>query len=165
MQSARPRAPISGIPQGSELSTIFDDDMEFEPDTPEAVLRCAVAVACCDGVFAFGEQDRVRSVYDDICQEMTFAYNRPEVSDDYQDIAESTGEYVLSLSDEQVRLNYIEYCGSLISDRDLQEMALIMSMRVAGGDAELDDAEFRALRSLANLWQINLSDVLEPYLS
>lgn len=138
---------------------------EFEPDSPEAVLRCAVAVACCDGVFAFGEQDRVRDVYEDICQEMTYAYNCPEISDEYQEIADSTAESVLSLSDDQTKLQYINRCGELIIDKDLQEMALVMALRVAGGDAELDAAEFRALRTLANLWKINITDVLEPYMT
>ena len=147
------------------MTSIYEDEDNFEPDSPEAVLRCAVAVACADGEFAYDEQDRVRKVYVDICQEMTFAYNRPDVSDDYEEISKSTSDLVLSLVDESAKMDFIAHCGQMITDRDLREMTLIMSLRVAGADWELHDAEFRALKSLADMWQIRLSDILEPYLS
>jgi tellurite resistance protein len=151
--------------RSTELSGDYEDQDDYEPDSPEAILRCAVAVACCDGEFAYDERDRVRGVYADICQEMTFAYNKPEVSDDYEDIAQVTAEYVLSLKDNQAKANFVEHCGQFISDKDLREMTLVMALRIAGGDAELDEAEFQALQRLANLWQIRLKEVLEPYLT
>ena len=55
------------------MSSTYEDDDHYEADSPEAILRCAVAVACVDGEFAYDEQDRVRDVYADICKEMTFA--------------------------------------------------------------------------------------------
>ena len=66
---------------------------------------------------------------------------------------------------QQVKKNYIEHCGQLITDKDLREMTLIMSLRIAGADAELAAAEFQALKALANMWRIRLSDVLGPYLA
>lgn len=147
------------------MSSIYEDEEHYDPDTPEAILRCAVAVACCDGEFARDEHDRVRAVYADICQEMTFAYNRPDVSDEHEEIAETTSDYVLSLGDDSAKKNFIEHCGHLITDNDLRELTLVMALRIAGADADLDDAEFQALKSLANMWQIRLSDVLDPYLT
>ncbi len=136
----------------------------YAADSPEAVLQCAVAVACVDGEFASDERNRVRKVYADICREMTFAYNAPDVSDEHAYIAESTSEEVLAMNDQAVRLAYIDHCGALISDKDLRELALVMSLRVAGADAELAGPESIALGHLAKSWHINLSDVLAPYL-
>ena len=147
------------------MSSIFEDEERYEPDSPESILRCAVAVACCDGEFAYDEHDRVRAVYSDICQEMTFAYNRPEISDEYENIAEETSDFVLSLREDQPKNDYVKHCGQLITDKDLREMTLIMSLRIAGADAELAAAEFQALKALANMWRIRLSDVLGPYLA
>lgn len=145
------------------MSTIYEEEEHYGLDSPEAILHCAVAVACCDGEFAGDEHDRVRSVYTDICQELAFQYNRPDISDEYEDIAQGTAELVFSLNDTQERLKYIEHCGRLITDRDLREMTLVMALRIAGGDSELDDAEFQALKTLADVWHIRLKDVLEPY--
>ena len=136
----------------------------YAADSPEAVLQCAVAVACVDGEFASDERERVRSVYADICREMTFAYNAPDVSDEYAYIAESASEYVLALNDQAVRLDYIDHCAALISDKDLRELTLVMSLRVAGADAELAGPERNALGHLAKSWKISLSEVLAPYL-
>ena len=135
----------------------------YAADSPEAVLQCAVAVACVDGEFACDERERVRKVYADICREMTFAYNAPDVSDEYAYIAESTSELVLAMKDLTVRLAYIDHCGALISDKDLRELALVMSLRVAGADAELAGPERIALVHLAKSWKIRLADVLAPY--
>ena len=82
------------------MNRLYEDADQYESDSPEAVLRCAVAVACVDGEFACDEQERVRDVYADICKEMTFAYNRPDVSDDHEEIANSTAETVLSMFEE-----------------------------------------------------------------
>lgn len=135
----------------------------FEADTPEAVLQCAVAVACIDGEFASDERDRVRQVYADICREMTYAYNAPDVSDEYAYIAESTADVALALDDRELKLAYIDYRAELITDPDLQELTLVMSLRIAGADAELAGTESVALRHLAHSWEISLSDVLAPY--
>ena len=142
----------------------YEDAEQYGFDSPEAVLRCAVAVACFDGQFANDERERVRDIYADICKEMTFAYNRPDVSDDYEEIANSTAEIVLSMSDDNAKNSLIEECGKLITDRDLRELTLIMALRVAGADSELAQAEFRALKILADLWGILLHDVVSPYL-
>jgi len=152
-------------PKEKIVDNEFFDDDDYEMDSPEAVLRCAVAVACCDGEFAYDEQDKVRSVYADICQEMTFAYNRPDVSDDYEKISKTTAEFVLTLDDGQKRDDYITYCGESITDKDLRELTLVMALRVAGADAELAKAEFRALKKLASRWEMRLSDILAPYLA
>ena len=135
----------------------------YEADTPEAVLQCAVAVACIDGEFASDERERVRKVYADICREMTYAYNAPDVSDEYEYIAESTADVALALDDRELKLAYIDYRADLITDADLQELTLIMSLRIAGADAELAATESVALRHLADSWEISLSDVLAPY--
>ena len=135
----------------------------YEADTPEAVLQCAVAVACIDGEFASDERERVRKVYADICREMTYAYNAPDVSDEYAYIAESTADVTLALDDRELKLEYIDYRAELITDADLQELTLIMSLRIAGADAELAGSESVALRHLADSWEISLSDVLAPY--
>ena len=108
----------------------------YEADTPEAVLQCAVAVACIDGEFASDERERVRKVYADICREMTYAYNAPDVSDEYAYIAESTADVALAHDDRELKLEYIDYRAELITDADLQELTLIMSLRIAGADAE-----------------------------
>ena len=147
------------------MANEFEDDATYEPDTPEAVLRCAIAVACVDGEFAHDEQERVRAVYGDICQEMTFSYNQPEVSDEYEEISQSTSDLILSMDNLAEKLDYIEECGKLVTDKDLRELTLVMGLRVAGGDAELHRAEFQALKRLADLWRIRLSDILEPYLN
>ena len=139
------------------------EEHRYGGDSPEAVLQCAVAVACIDGEFASDERERVRKVYADICREMTFAYNAPDVSDEYAYISESTSETVLAMNDQEVKLAYIDHCGALISDADLRELTLIMSLRVACADAELAGAESIALGHLAKSWKINLSDVLAPY--
>ena len=135
----------------------------YEADTPEAVLQCAVAVACIDGEFASDERERVRKVYADICREMTYAYNAPDVSDEYAYIAESTADVALALDDRKLKLAYIDYRAELITDADLQELTLVMSLRIAGADAELAGTESAALRHLADSWEISLSDVLAPY--
>lgn len=135
----------------------------YEADTPEAVLQCAVAVACIDGEFASDERERVRKVYADICREMTYAYNAPDVSDEYEYIAESTADVALALDDRELKLAYIDYRAELIADADLQELTLVMSLRIAGADAELAATESVALRHLADSWEISLSDVLAPY--
>ena len=139
------------------------EDHRYGGDSPEAVLQCAVAIACVDGEFASDERERVRRVYADICREMTFAYNAPDVSDDYADIAETTSEDVLRMDDQETKLAYVDHCGTLITDRDLRELTLIMSLRVAGADAELAGPERNALGRLAKSWEIRLSDVLAPY--
>ena len=146
------------------MSSIFEDEEQYDPDSPEAILRCAVAVACADGEFAHDEQDRVRDVYADICREMTFAYNKPDVSDDYKEIAESTADVVLKMTDDENKRGFIEHCGQFVTEIDLRELTLIMSLRVAGADAHLARAEYKALKTLANLWDIKLHDVLAPYL-
>ena len=135
----------------------------YEADTPEAVLQCAVAVACIDGEFASDERERVRKVYADICREMTYAYNAPDVSDEYAYIAESIADVALAVVDQELKLEYIDYRAELITDADLQELTLIMSLRIAGADAELAGSESVALRHLADSWEISLSDVLAPY--
>ena len=142
---------------------LYDED-EYDLDSPEAILRCAVAVACVDGEFARDEQERVRDVYSDICQEMTFAYNRPDVSEDYQAIAETTSDFVLSLGTDDIKMKFIEHCGQSVTDRDLRELTLIVSLRIAGADADLAAEEFSALKVLANMWNIDLRAVLQPYL-
>ncbi len=135
----------------------------YAADSPEAVLQCAVAVACVDGEFASDERERVRQVYADICREMTYAYNAPDVSDEYEDIAESTSDVALAIHDRETKLAFIDHCGELIADADLRELTLIMSLRVAGADAELAGPERVALAHLAKSWEIKLSDVLAPY--
>lgn len=147
------------------MAIIFQDEGAYEPDTPEAILQCAVAVACVDGEFAYGEQERVRSVYEDICQEMALTYNRLEVSDVYEEISQTTSARLFSMDDINEKLGYIEECGQLITEKDLRELTLVVALRIAGGDAELHSAEFAALKGLANRWRIKLSDILEPYLA
>ena len=146
-----------------EMNERLFEPHRYEADTPEAVLQCAVAVACIDGEFASDERDRVRKVYADICREMTYAYNAPDVSDEYAYIAESTADVALALDDRELKLEYIDYRAELITDADLQELTLIMSLRIAGADAELAGSESVALRHLADSWEISLSDVLAPY--
>lgn len=141
---------------------VFDAD-DYEPDSPEAVLRCAVAIACSDDEFSLEEQEKVRAVYEDICQELTYAYNAPDVSEDYEAIAQATWDTYLQLDDDLAKQQFIEACGSLVTDNDLRELTLVMALRVAGADAELHKQESAALKRLANLWHINLSDVLRPY--
>ena len=145
------------------MDSEFTDENDYELDSPEAILRCAVAVACVDGEFASDEQGRVRDVYADICAEMTYAYNNPNVSDDHHDISESVSDAVLSLTSDSARKAYIENCGATITDKDLRELTLVMSLRIAGADFELAAAEFDALKNLANMWNIRLKDVLGPY--
>ena len=147
------------------MNSIYEYDENFEPNSPEAILRCAVAVASIDGEFSIDEQARVWTVYSDICQEMTYAYNSPEVSETCREIAESTSETMHTIRDFAAKLEYVEELGREVTDRDLREMTLIMALRVAGGDAELAASEFQALKTLANLWSIRLSDVLAPYSS
>ena len=67
------------------------------------------------------------------------------------------------MDDPEVKLAYIDHCGTLISDKDPRELALVMSLRVAGADAELAGPERNALGHLAKSWKISLSDVLAPY--
>ena len=145
------------------MNSIYDYDDNLEPNSPEAILRCAVAVACIDGEFSIDEQARVRTVYADICQEMAYAYNSPDKSEACYEISESTSEIMHSIRELSAKLEYVEACGREIDDRDLREMTLIMALRIAGADAELAAAEFQALKALADLWNIRLSDVLAPY--
>ena len=152
----------TGQGKGYMNESLFEPH-RYEADTPEAVLQCAVAVACIDGEFASDERERVRKVYADICREMTYAYNAPDVSDEYAYIAESTAEVALALDERELKLEYIDYRAELITDADLQELTLIMSLRIAGADAELAGSESVALRHLADSWEISLSDVLAPY--
>ena len=145
------------------MSDSLFEQHRYEADTPEAILQCAVAVACIDGEFASDERGRVRKVYSDICREMTYAYNAPDVSDEYEYIAESVSEVALALDDRETKLAYIDHRAELITDPDLRELTLVMSLRVAGADAELAGTESVALGHLAKSWKISLSDILAPY--
>lgn len=137
----------------------------YDDNSPQAVLRVALAVALGDEMLDREEQAKLALVYNEIRDQMEDVDEESDAEDDVERISEEVVEELSASDAEEDRTELYEDWAAAITDPDLQELALVAALRVAGagGGVDLGSAESVALRQFCELWDIDLAEMLEPF--
>jgi hypothetical protein len=135
----------------------------YDDNSPQALLRVALAVALGDEILDSEEQRKLKQVYDEIREEMDDFDEDIDMEEDVESVSEEVVDE-LSVSDSpEDRLELYEDWAAAITDPDLQEIALISALRVAGAGHDYASAESVALAAFCQLWNMDLDELLEPF--
>lgn len=135
----------------------------YDDNSPQALLRVALAVALGDEILDCEEQRKLKQVYDEIREELDDFDDDIDMAEDVEIIADEVIDE-LSVSDSpEDRLELYEDWAAAITDPDLQEIALIAALRVAGAGHDYASAESAALGAFCQLWDIDMEELLAPF--
>lgn len=136
----------------------------YEDNSPQAVLRVALAIALADGMLDRAEQDKLVQVYADIRDQLGDEGAGFSTEEDVDAVTEDVAAQ-LGYSDEpEDQAELFEEWAEQITDTDMQETALVAALRIAGADYDLAAEEKAALKLFVECWALELDDVLAPFL-
>lgn len=136
----------------------------YEDNSPQSVLRVALAVALGDEILDSEEQDKLLQVYSDIRDRMDDDSAGFSMEEDVDGVAEDVVNQLAHVDDADEQVELFEEWSAAITDPDLQEIALVSALRVAGAGHDYDSAESAALKVFCELWDMDLGEVLQPFL-
>lgn len=138
---------------------------KYDDNSPQSVLRVALAVALGDEMLDREEQEKLALVYGEIRDQMEDLDEESDAAEEIEVIAEEVVEELSASDAPEDRMELYEDWAAAITDPDLQELALVAALRVAGagGGVDLGSAETVALNIFCDLWDIDLEEMVEPF--
>jgi tellurite resistance protein len=133
----------------------------YEDNSPQAVLRVALAVAFADDLLDHEEHAKVEQVYRDIRASMDIYEGAEDAYAESENIAEYVLDSVSSAeSDEDLAELWEEWADAVV-DSDLQELAVLAALRIAGVDADIDADESECMNAFCDIWGLELDEIME----
>jgi len=143
------------------MADAFD---EYEDNSPQAVLRVALAVALADGMLDREEQDKLVQVYADVRDQMGEEDVGFSTEEDVDAVTEDVVGQLARSAEPEDQAELFEEWAEAISDTDLQETALLAALRIAGAGYDFAEEESAALKVFVECWALELDEVLAPFL-
>jgi tellurite resistance protein len=141
----------------SDAYEIHDDN------SPQVVLRIALAVALGDALLDKDEREKLQEVYLDIRDEMGDERCGGSADEDVEAITAEVMDQLAQSDEAEDHAQLYEMWASSVTDHDLQEIALLSALRVAGAGHDYDSDEAAALKEFCELWGLELAAILEPF--
>jgi len=138
---------------------------DYDENSPEAVLRVALAVAFSDDLLDHEEVAKVEDVYRSILTRMDEYDEDIDVAEASEMVSTDIMDSLAELDNEADREElYADWAGSL-TDPDLHEIALVAALKIAAEDADIEPSESACMSAFCDNWGLDLDKVLEPFLN
>ena len=136
----------------------------YGENSASAIIRIAIVVAAADGEFDRAEYDRVERVYEEVSLWLGHDDDTISIRRHGRQLSSELADEICDVTRNGTIEEYVHQCANDITDRDVQEIAVLAALRVAGGDHHLAQREFKCLLRFCNHWEINLNEVIQPLL-
>ena len=133
----------------------------YEDNSPQAVLRVALAVAFADDLLDHEEHAKVEQVYRDIRASMDIYEGAEDAYAESENIAEYVLDSVSSAESDDDLAELWEEWADAVVDSDLQELAVLAALRIAGVDADIDADESECMNAFCDIWGLELDEIME----
>jgi tellurite resistance protein len=135
----------------------------YEDNSPQAVLRVALAVAFADDLLDHEEHAKIEQVYRDIRARMDIYEDEEDAYAESESIAEDVVDSLSTAESAVERAEVWEEWADAIPDPDLQELAVLAALRIAAVDADFDSDESECMNVFCDIWGLDLEEILEPF--
>ena len=133
----------------------------YEDNSPQAVLRVALAVAFADDLLDHEEHAKVEQVYRDIRARMDIYEGVEDAYAESENIAEYVLDSLSSAESDEDRAEVWEEWADAVVDSDLQELAVLAALRIAAVDADIDVEESECMNAFCDIWGLELDEIME----
>ena len=138
-------------------------DSDYDDNSTQAVFRVALAVAFSDDMLDHEEQAKVEEVYRNILMRMDEYDEDGDIEEETESIAEDVMAALADLDSESERQELYEEWAEVITDPDLQEIALAAAVLIAGEDADIDPVESECMAAFCDNWGLDFDDMLASF--
>jgi tellurite resistance protein len=133
----------------------------YEDNSPQAVLRVALAVAFADDLLDHEEHAKVEQVYRDIRARMDIYEGADDAYAESENIAEFVLDSLSSAEADDERAEVWEEWADAVVDSDLQELAVLAALRIASVDTDIDVDESECMNAFCDIWGLELDEIME----
>ncbi len=133
----------------------------YEDNSPQAVLRVALAVAFADDLLDHEEHAKVEHVYRDIRTRMDIDEGAEDAYAESENIAEYVLDSLSSAESDDERTEIWGEWADAVVDSDLQELAVLAALRIAAVDTDIDMDEAECMNAFCDIWGLALDEIME----
>jgi tellurite resistance protein len=141
-----------------DMSDTYDT---FEDNSPQAVLRVALAVAFADDLLDHEEHSKIEQVYRDIRTRMDIYESAEDAYAESENIAEFVLDSLAAIDSKEDLAELREEWADAVVDSDLQELAVLAALRIASVDTDVDVEEAECMNAFCDIWGLELDEILE----
>jgi tellurite resistance protein len=139
-------------------------DTDYDDNSSQAVFRVALAVAFSDDMLDHEEQAKVEEVYRNILLRMDEYDEDGEIEEESESIAQDVMGALADVDSEAEREELYAEWAEVITDPDLQEIALAAAVIIAGEDADIDPVESACMAAFCDNWGLDFDDMLASFI-
>ena len=133
----------------------------FEDNSPQAVLRVALAVAFADDLLDHEEHSKIEQVYRDIRTRMDIYESAEDAYAESENIAEFVLDSLAAIDSKEDLAELREEWADAVVDSDLQELAVLAALRIASVDTDVDVEEAECMNAFCDIWGLELDEIVE----
>jgi len=139
----------------------FGDD--YDDNSSRAVFRVALAVAFSDDLLDHEEQAKVEEVYRGILVRMDEYDEDGDIEEECESIAQDVMDALADLDSDADREELYAEWAELVTDPDMQEIALVAALLISAEDADIDPEESACMSVFCDIWGLDLEDMLASF--
>jgi tellurite resistance protein len=137
---------------------------DYEENSPDAVLRVALAVAFSDDLLDHEEAAKIEDVYRNILSRMDEYDEDIDLTEESEVVSSDAMDSLSALEDAADREELYAEWAECITDPDLQELALVAALKIAAEDTNIDPTESACMSAFCDNWGLDLDEVIAPFL-
>jgi len=139
----------------------FGDD--YDDNSSRAVFRVALAVAFSDDLLDHEEQAKVEEVYRGILVRMDEYDEDGDVEEECESIAQDVMGALAGLDSDADREELYAEWAELVTDPDMQEIALVAALLISAEDADIDPEESACMSAFCDIWGLDFEEMLASF--
>ena len=134
---------------------------DYPENSRSAILRAAILVVYSDGTWHELERAQLENVYRNICVMLDADLDDEIMLRELDTISTDVPEEIQDLETDEEREKFWQACLAPIVSRDIQQLTVAASLKLAGSDSEIDSSEAHGLERMRKEWDVKFKDALE----